>query len=661
MATTAVGSVPSSATASTTTTSSGTSSKIDGLVSGLDTTSIINAIMAQAALPQTNLKNQLTTEQAKLAAYQSINTKMVTLQSASDALTSPSTWQAMAATSSSTSVSATASAGAQAGSFTFDVTRLATSQTSVSANAVSGLSATVVATGTPVTITDTFGDPVSVDVGDGSLGAVVAGINKAKAGVQAAAVQVAPGQYRLQLTSTATGESSGFTTSGLDAGSLGSITTLTTAQDAQLTVGAGSSNPYTISSSSNTFDQAFPGLTFTVSQLASNVTISTSADSSGIASQIQAMVDAANAVLTEIGKDTAFDTTSNTASVLTGDSTARQLQNQILTAVSSAAANGLSSASVGLSVTKTGQITFDANAFQAAFQTDPASVQSMFAAAGSFTPGQSGLAGTVSLQKASDATLAGSYAVHVTQAATKATATVDTSGGINAGDTITIGSFGNTGTYTVQSGDTTQTIVDALNSLAAKNQLSVNASVGDNGLINLSSAGYGSEYTFTVGSTGALTASAVTAGQDVAGTINGQAAQGIGQFLFTNTGTPGVDALSLLVTLTPDDVTALAGADAGTFTYAGGASQQLASVAYGAVSSRTGVLTGDINAENTMISSLNQQISSWQVVLDTKQAALQLQWANLETQLSNLQAQSSQLTSAIAGLPSWSNSQSSSS
>ena len=62
---------------SSSTTSSSVSSKIDGLVSGLDTTSIINAIMAQAALPQTNLKNQLATEQAKLAAYQAINTKMI--------------------------------------------------------------------------------------------------------------------------------------------------------------------------------------------------------------------------------------------------------------------------------------------------------------------------------------------------------------------------------------------------------------------------------------------------------------------------------------------------------------------------------------------------------------------------------------------------------
>ena len=117
-----------------TTISSSGNSKIDGLVSGLDTTSIINAIMAQAALPQTNLKNNLALQQAKLLAYQTINTKFAAMQTAADALTSASTWQAMTVTSSSSSVTATASAGAQAGNFTFDVTQLASYQSSVFAN-----------------------------------------------------------------------------------------------------------------------------------------------------------------------------------------------------------------------------------------------------------------------------------------------------------------------------------------------------------------------------------------------------------------------------------------------------------------------------------------------------------------------------------------------
>jgi flagellar hook-associated protein 2 len=633
-------------------TTSGGSSRIDGLVSGLNTTAIIQAIMAQAALPQTNLKNQLALEQAKLAAYQTINTKMAALQTAADALTSASAWQAMATTSSSSTVSATASAGAQAGSFTFDVTKLASGQSSVFANTVSSTSTTVVSAGTPVTITVGSASPVTIDTGDGSLAAVVAGINQANAGVQAAAVQVSTGQYRLQLTSATTGAASAFTTTGLDSGPLGAMSDTATAQDAELTVGAGTPGAYTITSSTNTFNQVLPGLTFTVSQVMAGVTLTTSPDVTGLTGKVQAMVDAANAVLTEITKDTKFDTSTNTASILTGDSTVRHLQDDVLSAVASMLGNGTAASSVGLDVTKDGQLTFDPSAFKNAFAADPTAVSSAFTASGTFSPSQVGLTGTVTLQKSSDATMPGSYAVNVTQAATKASATIDTSGGLNAGDTITLGSGTNTATYTVQVGDTAQSVTDSLNALASSNKLAVSAALGAGGIIDLSAAGYGSEYTFTASATGALVASPVTAGLDVAGTINGQPAQGIGQFLFTSSGTPGVDAMSLLVTLTPSDVTALGGADAGTFTYSTGVGQRLASAAYGAVSTKTGLLTSEIDAANSMITSFNSQIASWQVTLDAKQTALQAQWANLETQLSNMQAQSSQLSAAIAGLPS---------
>lgn len=633
-------------------TTPGGSSRIDGLVSGLNTTAIIQAIMAQAALPQTNLKNQLALEQAKLAAYQTINTKMAALQTAADALTSASAWQAMATTSSSSTVSATASAGAQAGSFTFDVTKLASGQSSVFANTVSSTSTTVVSAGTPVTITVGSASPVTIDTGDGSLAAVVAGINQANAGVQAAAVQVSTGQYRLQLTSATTGAASAFTTTGLDSGPLGAMSDTATAQDAELTVGAGTPGAYTITSSTNTFNQVLPGLTFTVSQVMAGVTLTTSPDVTGLTGKVQAMVDAANAVLTEITKDTKFDTSTNTASILTGDSTVRHLQDDVLSAVASMLGNGTAASSVGLDVTKDGQLTFDPSAFKNAFAADPTAVSSAFTASGTFSPSQVGLTGTVTLQKSSDATMPGSYAVNVTQAATKASATIDTSGGLNAGDTITLGSGTNTATYTVQVGDTAQSVTDSLNALASSNKLAVSAALGAGGIIDLSAAGYGSEYTFTASATGALVASPVTAGLDVAGTINGQPAQGIGQFLFTSSGTPGVDAMSLLVTLTPSDVTALGGADAGTFTYSTGVGQRLASAAYGAVSTKTGLLTSEIDAANSMITSFNSQIASWQVTLDAKQTALQAQWANLETQLSNMQAQSSQLSAAIAGLPS---------
>jgi flagellar hook-associated protein 2 len=643
---------------STTVSTSG-NSKIDGLVSGLDTTSIINAIMAQAALPQTNLKNSLALQQAKLLAYQSINTKFATLRTAADALSSADTWQTMAVTSSNSSVSASASAGAQAGNFTFDVTQLASGQSSVFANTVSSTSAVVVSGGTQVTITSGSGSPVTVDTGDGSLGAVVAGINNSSSGVQATAVQISPGQYKLQLTSSSTGANAAFSVTGLD--SLGTMQNTATAKDAQITVGAGTPAAYTISSSTNTFSNAIPNMTFTVSQLTTGVSLQTASDGSGIADKVQAMVDAANAVLTEISDDTKYDSQNKAASVLTGDMTAESLRNSILSSVGSMLGNGTSATTVGLSLTKDGQVTFDRDAFETAFAADPASVQGSFMPAGAFAPAQPGLTGTITLQKSTDATQVGSYDVTVTQAATRASSTIDTSGGISAGQTITFGSGSASATYTVQAGDTMQSIVDGLNALAATNKIAVTSTVGTNGLINLTSTGYGSQFTFTSSATGGLAASAVTAGLDVAGTINGQAAKGIGQVLYTTNATPGVDAIMLNVTLTTADVAALGGGSAGTFAYSAGVAQKLGIAANSAISLQTGSLTNEIDGVNTTITDLNTQIASWQTVLDAKQAALQVQWANLENQLGQLQATGAALTSAIAGLPNSSSSSSSSS
>ncbi len=627
------------------------SSKIDGLVSGLDTTSIINAIMAQAALPQSNLKAQLAQQQLKLAAYQSINTKMASLQSAADTLANAATWQTMAVTSSSSAVSATAGAGAQPGSFTFDVSHLATYQTSIFSNTVASTSAQVVTAGTPVTITDSSGNATTIDTGDGSLAAVVAGINKSGTGVQATAVQVSTGQYKLQLSSTTTGAAAAFTVGGIS--SLGSLNDISTAQDAQITVGAGSPGAYTVSSSTNTFSNVLPGLTFTVSELTTGVTLATSRDDQSIADKVQAMVDAANAVLDEISNDTAYNTTTNTASTLTGDSTVARLRDTVLSSMSAVVGGGLTASSLGLSTTKDGHITFDEATFKSELASNPQQVQDSFGPSGSFAPAQPGLTGTISLIDSSDSTAPGSYDVKITQAATKSRATVDTSSGLVAGQTITLGSGSASATYTVQTGDSAQNVVDALNSLAASNGVSVNAVLDPDGTtIDLSSNAYGSQSAFTVSAAGGLAASGVTAGLDVAGTINGQQATGVGQVLYTDPGTPGVDALTLNVTLTPSDVTALAGGSAGSFTFSAGFAQQLASIADRSVDTSTGTLTNQIDGVNSMISDLNNQIASWQVTLDTKRTALEMLWANLESQLSNLKAQGDRLSSSIASLPS---------
>ena len=64
-----------------------------GLVSGLNTQSIISAEMAVYEQPLTNLQTEQTTINNKIADYQTINTQLLSLQQAADALAYPAAFQ----------------------------------------------------------------------------------------------------------------------------------------------------------------------------------------------------------------------------------------------------------------------------------------------------------------------------------------------------------------------------------------------------------------------------------------------------------------------------------------------------------------------------------------------------------------------------------------
>ena len=72
---------------------SGTTS-ISGLVSGLDTTSIISQLMQLEAAPQTLLKNKQATESSTVSALQTLNTKIASLATAATTASDADSWKA---------------------------------------------------------------------------------------------------------------------------------------------------------------------------------------------------------------------------------------------------------------------------------------------------------------------------------------------------------------------------------------------------------------------------------------------------------------------------------------------------------------------------------------------------------------------------------------
>ncbi|MFW8745105.1 flagellar cap protein FliD N-terminal domain-containing protein, partial [Mesorhizobium japonicum] len=164
----------------TSVTSNGSTLAIDGLVSGLNTTDLINSLMSAEAAPQTQLKSQLSTLQSTITDLQSLNTSVKSLADAATALAKPGGLTVFSTTSTSTSISAVAGSTATPGSISLKVTQLAQGQVSVTAAQGAWSSNPPV-----LTIVGADGTQHQVTAASTSIADVVSAINGAGAGVTA--------------------------------------------------------------------------------------------------------------------------------------------------------------------------------------------------------------------------------------------------------------------------------------------------------------------------------------------------------------------------------------------------------------------------------------------------------------------------------------------
>jgi flagellar hook-associated protein 2 len=359
---------------------------IDGLVTGMNTTDTVNQLMQAEALPQTMLKTKVTTQNKVVASYQAINTKFASLASAANALGDANTWQSVKATSNSDAAVVTTQSGATPGTLSFKVEGLAAAHMVTFADSGKSVASTAdnILSGSTVQITLKDGTLTDLTPTDGSLASVVSAINgNADAAYRASAVQVAPGQYTLQLSAKATGAVGDFVSpAGIDPAVLGSGSVTTQGTDALLSIGT--TNPYYISSSSNTFTDVLPGVTVTAAkqQAADDppITIGLSEDTAGIADKVQAFVDSVNSVLSEIATQSKVKDGAVAAGPLVGDSAMRNLRQEILGAVASGfGVSGAESLSeVGVSLDRYGKLTFNKTAFNDAYAADPAKTRTYF-------------------------------------------------------------------------------------------------------------------------------------------------------------------------------------------------------------------------------------------------------------------------------------------
>lgn len=331
---------------------------LGGTAGKIDTDALIDALMQAKSIPQKQLQDRLTKQQTLGDNLQEMNRRMQAITTAALALTDLSfDGVPTKATSSLESVVASSTGGAIAGSATFHVVQTAAAQ--VSTVTADGAVADY-AQGLDLTVGS--GDSVHISLSSGSAADIAAAINEADAGVRAAVVNTDAGQV-LQFTSTKTGTANEFSISGFT----NAVNDITPAADAQISVGTGPGS-YTISSSTNTFTGAMPGVTFSVSAAAvgSDVTISVGDDVSALSDKMQALVDAINTAKSGVKTLTAK------GGLFQGDSTMNGIGFDLANAISSGTADGKSLSDYGIDMDRDGVVSFNASTFAAAYQSDAA-------------------------------------------------------------------------------------------------------------------------------------------------------------------------------------------------------------------------------------------------------------------------------------------------
>lgn len=638
---------------------------VGGLASSLPTDDIIRELMAVERRPIDRLNTRKAEIAARQAAVQEMNTRLQALRDKAAALSTGNLFGGMKASSSETSVlTASGGAGAAGGVYQVTVTQLAQAH-QVKSQGFADTDSTRVGTGT-LTIQVGSGSTttLTLDNTNNTLAGLRDAINAAKAGVSASIIDDGSGTgKRLILSSGTTGQEGAITLSAdLAGGTTPVFTDLQAAQNAEVTLGSGA-GALTISKSSNTLTDVIPGATLSLQKVSSSpVTVTVQADVEGVVTGVREFVEQYNQFHEFVASQTKYDPTSKQGGILLGDFETQTISsdviNQITGVVSGLPAGMNSLTDLGVSLNGQGVLQLDETTLRAKLASDPTGVTRIFAAQG--TAANTDL----TFVSATTRTKPGIYAVEVTQAASQArvTAGAAQTGVLAQAETLMI----NGTAIALSAGMDQAAVIDAINAVSSKTGVVASATgadgTGAGGYLTLTQKGYGSVPTITavssVSSRGAVSSGIGTtqvtpsaavgesggtgaAGMDVAGTLNGEAATGNGQFLVGKSGNATTDGLQVRVT-------GSATGSLGTLQVTLGVGHSVKTLLNTITDPVSGKLKTLLNSFEAQTKEITDAISTKEAALVDKELQLRMKFARLEGTIGRLQSQSERLSAQIA-------------
>ncbi|MBI4880502.1 MAG: flagellar filament capping protein FliD [Planctomycetes bacterium] len=622
-----------------------------GMASGLDTQSIIAALVGVRKQPIALLEARKAEYSQLRTRYNQLRDKLEKLQSKAEDLKQATDFLSFSAVSSDTTVlDVSAEGSASETSFAVVVSALAAAESEASTG-FADYDTTHLGTGTlKITLAGTQHD-VAVASGEDTLEGIRDAINDAEIGVTATIVNEGTGAnpYKLVVTSDDTGAANTISFSD-DQGGSGLAATLNfgnvqPAADAVVQI-----NGLTVHRATNVVDDVVPGVTFTLLK-AGTSTVTLNADLGSIKKKVQEYVDAHSDLISFINNEIKVSDITDQAGAFNGEATVRGIKNRILAqyTLSSYPGGALSTlAEVGITLENDGTLTFDESDF------DDAAEESLDDVTGLFTTSGDAIGGAgFSLYHVPDTLAAGDYAVNVTQAATKA-ATQATqafpTGGLSADEKLTFTLGADTVEVQLASGDSLADVVGKVNDALDDAGIGVTAS-DQAGVLSFTADAYGSASSFSVvsdtavgpGSTGVGASPLAAAGLDVQGTIGGQAASGAGQYL---TGSGDFAEVELRYTGTAPAATTLTVGPDGFFV-------KMDDLLDDALLPLTGPIDARLDALDDTIEDIEDRVDSLDQRAEQYREMLVRQFAALESLIGKLQAQQSYLATFAAN---WSTS-----
>ena len=514
--------------------------------------------------------------------------------------------------------------------------------------------------GDTITVRGTRGDGSAVlqqftVAADDTVSTLLARVNDAFAGARGATSTLgADGRIRL---ADATGGESQLALSisvgrdGAEMASLGRMSTETVGRQRVVVAGSDARariDGVLVTSASNTVSGAIAGVTLNLqaAEPGTVVDVAVTRDQDAAVQAVQGFATAFNAVAAFVQQQSAPGMPLANNGTLR--STLQQLKQALLTDQVGLPAGAAFSrgALVGVALTRTGTLEVDAERLKAALASNPADVRALFASAGS------GDTSALSLFGAGKETRAGSYAVQIDALPTAAAATGAGFGGSYAvtgpADRLRITDVGGkAATVELRNGDTLADVVERLN--AELRLQGVRAEASDvGGQLRVAALDVGAAAGFTAaflagteGNADQLGVGGTVRGTDVAGTIGGRAATGIGWTLTASEG----DAKGLAVTYAG----ATTGA-AGTFTYALGLGGTMTRLTDLLTRAGDGTIATQTSSIEQSVTSLQRRADDVQARLDRRRESLVAQFTAMEAALSRIQAQGNWLTQQLSAL-----------